>query len=343
MLNYTATSSNDTSDSSVPVAPIVTVLCFISLCSLVGNGLVCLAIYQQPRLRTVMHLPLLSLAIADLFCGLVAMPAYIAKKFVDGRDGEGIVCDVFRFSYFFMEYASVSSLVVVSMERMFTLKYPLKSADPTFSHKIVIFLFLAWFDALVVALLPFIPWDPTTRDSCSYRPTRWWSLMVIHKNVFVPLLIVILCYSYVYKIAILHAKKIRKDNHPGSCFKAKLVEWKQRRKATTTLFIVVGVFLLCWMPSSIYYYVKNVCNQCFDSLIGENEPTFNAVVKILTFANSMSNPLIYWWRSREFRQAFRRVIRGRLYSRGRAKALSETNFSKGRELASFSDSESTTK
>lgn len=310
MSNYSTTPpSGETTDPSVPV---VTVLCFVSVCSILGNSLVCIAIYQQSRLRTVMYLPMLSLAIADLLCGAIAMPAYIAKKFVDGKKGEGIACDIFRFTYFFTEYASVSSLVIVSIERMFALKHPLKTVHPKFARKIIVLLLMAWFDAFVIALLPFIPWKPDDRGPCSYNPTKWWSLMVIHKNIFIPFVVVIVCYSYIYKIAMSHVKAIRKqENRARNSYKASMTEWRRRRKATMTLFIVVGVFLVCWLPSSVYYYVQNVCARCFDSLTGENESIFNAVVKILTFANSMTNPLIYWWRSREFRKAFRKMILGR--------------------------------
>ena len=45
----------------IPLVPFVTVLSFISLASVLGNCLVCLAMYQQPRLRTVMHYSMLSL------------------------------------------------------------------------------------------------------------------------------------------------------------------------------------------------------------------------------------------------------------------------------------------
>lgn len=348
MSNYSTAHLNATDYSSIPVVPVVVVLCFVSVCSIIGNSLVCVAIYQQPRLRTVMYLPMLSLAIADLLCGAVAMPAYITKKLFDGEEGEGIVCDIFRFTYFFTEYASISSLVIISVERMFTLKCPLKTNNPKFSRKIIALLVLAWFDALVVSLLPFIPWKQDTQGPCSYNPTKWWSLMVIHKNVFIPLLVVLSCYSYIYKIAVGHMSAIcRETNHQGS-YKANLTQWRQRRKATMTLSIVVGVFLLCWLPSSIYYYIHNVCIRCFDSFVGESESIFNAVVKILTFANSMTNPLIYWWRSSEFRKAFRKVIFGRFARScaiGPTRAFSrvshsqrETKFSRN-EMVSFKKSE----
>ncbi|XP_028391820.1 dopamine receptor 2-like isoform X2 [Dendronephthya gigantea] len=303
---------NFSESEGIPMAPFVTVLCFISVASVLGNSLVCLAMYQQPRLRTVMHYSMLSLAIADLLCGAIAMPAYIAKKFVDGERGEGVVCDIFRFTYFFTEYASVSSLVMVSLERMFALKYPFKCVDPKFGYKVIFFLSLAWLDALIVALLPFIPWDPNAGGPCSYKPTKWWSLLVIHKNVVIPLLIVVICYSYIYNIAMSHVETIRKENRPGENMKCRLQQWKQRRKATTTLLIVVGIFMVCWLPSTIYYYVQNICEHCFDSFVGEQKAIFNAIVKILTFANSMTNPIIYWYRSKEFKRAFQRMFLGQL-------------------------------
>ena len=55
------TLEGDSETEAIPIVPFAVVLCFISLASVLGNCLVCLAMYQQPRLRTVMHYPMLSL------------------------------------------------------------------------------------------------------------------------------------------------------------------------------------------------------------------------------------------------------------------------------------------
>ena len=101
------------------------VLAVFIVLSVVGNSLVCFVFYKQPKLRRVVYYPVISLAIADLLCGILAMPAYIAKKHVRGGWWEGFTCDVFRFTYFFTEYASVLSLMAISIERYIAVSKPI--------------------------------------------------------------------------------------------------------------------------------------------------------------------------------------------------------------------------
>ena len=100
------------------------VLAIFIVLSVAGNSLVCFVFYKQPSLRRVVYYPVISLAIADLLCGTLAMPAYIAKKHVREGWWEGFTCDVFRFTYFFTEYASVLSLMTISIERYIAVKRP---------------------------------------------------------------------------------------------------------------------------------------------------------------------------------------------------------------------------
>ena len=111
-------------EEAVQLSVTIVLSIFIFL-SVVGNSLVCYVFYKQPNLRRVVYYPVISLAIADLLCGTLAMPAYIAKKYVRGGWWEGFTCDVFRFTYFFTEYASVLSLMTISLERYIAVSRPL--------------------------------------------------------------------------------------------------------------------------------------------------------------------------------------------------------------------------
>ena len=113
-----------TVDEAVQLSVTIVLPIFILL-SVVGNSLVCYVFYKQPNLRRVVYYPVISLAIADLLCGTLAMPAYIAKKHVREGWWEGFTCDAFRFTYFLTEYASVLSLMTISLERFIAVSKPL--------------------------------------------------------------------------------------------------------------------------------------------------------------------------------------------------------------------------
>ena len=105
------------------------------------------------------YLSIFSLATADLLVGLVAMPSYILKTFDWHEPLQTIICDVFRSSYFLTSYASVLSVSLISVERLIAIRKPLDHVTIVTRGRVVMALFVAWFDALIVPSLPFVPWD----------------------------------------------------------------------------------------------------------------------------------------------------------------------------------------
>lgn len=297
-------------DDELPVVPVVMILSFLSFGSVLGNSLVVIAILIHPALHSVTYLSIFSLAIADLLAGMVAMPSYILKKFSFGDPMDIIVCDVFRFSYFLTGYASVLSLAVISIERLLAVKTPLRSTTVVTHRRVIMGLLIAWFDALVISSLPFVPWDSSdSYKECNYNPTRWWSIMVIIANVIFPFLVIVTCYTYLYLIAKTHIKKILSDRSSLGHGTSKMPKQRNERRATMTIFIVIGVFVASWFPSCFYYFLQKTCPQCFsESFRSKHQSIFNALVKILTFTSSFANPLIYCWRSKHFRNAFRKIL-----------------------------------
>lgn len=300
---------NGTKDA-LPVTPVVMILSFLSVGTVVGNSLVVIAILIHPALHSVTYLSVFSLAIADLLAGIIAMPSYILKKFVLGHSVDVIVCDVFRFSYFLTGYASILSLSVISVERLLAVKSPLRYTSVVTHRRVIMGLMLAWFDAVIISLLPFVPWDSDdTYKECNYNPTRWWSIMVIISNVIVPFLVIVTCYTYLYLTARTHIRKILSDrSNLGNSTSVKRPRQTNERRASMTILIVIGVFVASWFPSCFYYFLLKTCPQCFAESFRSIQSIFNALVKILTFTSSFANPLIYCWRSKHFRGAFLKIL-----------------------------------
>ena len=297
-------------ENEVPRTPLVIILVFLSFSTVLGNCVICFAIYNHPALRHVTYLSIFSLAIADSLAGLVAMPSYILKKFTWDEPTQTIVCDIFRSSYFLTGYASILSLSVISVERLIAVRNPLNHVTIVSRRRVVLALVFAWVDALLVSSLPFFPWEPNNPyKECSYSPTRWWSIMVIISNVITPFLVIVICYSLMYLTAQSHVKKMSKNSRQLSHNSKNSAKNHKERRANITIMIVIGVFVLCWFPSCFYYFLQKTCPQCFSEAFKAKQSLVNALVKVLTFTSSFLNPIIYCWRSREFRSVFLKICR----------------------------------
>lgn len=75
-------------------------------------------------------------------------------------------------------------------------------------------------------------------------------------------------------------------------------------KAAITVGIIMGVFLICWMPFFCVNILAAFCKTC----IGDQ--TFK-VLTWLGYSNSAFNPIIYSIFNTEFRQAFKRILTSR--------------------------------
>lgn len=87
------------------------------------------------------------------------------------------------------------------------------------------------------------------------------------------------------------------------------IEEKQRislskeRKAARTLGIIMGVFVVCWLPFFLMYVILPFCVTCC--------PTgkFINFITWLGYINSSLNPIIYTIFNMDFRKAFKKLLR----------------------------------
>uniref|UniRef100_A0A3Q3LVK0 5-hydroxytryptamine receptor 1B n=1 Tax=Mastacembelus armatus TaxID=205130 RepID=A0A3Q3LVK0_9TELE len=84
----------------------------------------------------------------------------------------------------------------------------------------------------------------------------------------------------------------------------KRISAARERKATKTLGIILGAYIVCWLPFFIYTLLVPVCESCF-------QPELFDIFTWLGYLNSLINPIIYTMSNEDFKQAFHKLIRFR--------------------------------
>ncbi|XP_026749117.1 tyramine/octopamine receptor-like [Galleria mellonella] len=80
------------------------------------------------------------------------------------------------------------------------------------------------------------------------------------------------------------------------------ISLSKERRAARTLGVIMGVFVICWLPFFVVYLVLPFCPWCC--------PT-NRLINFITwlgYINSTVNPIIYTIFNLEFRKAFKRLL-----------------------------------
>lgn len=251
-----------------------TIFALVALVIVAGNALTIAAFTTRRLVRRRTHFFLISLAVADMMVGAVAIPLYIYLS-LQARLQKGAVHHVFEAVDILSGLASVFTLGTISAERLFAIGWPLV-------HRILRKRFyftligLAWSSALVISMINLL---------YRYKIVPYFATLDI---VLTALLtsFVIICAAY---IALWVKVRFRDYNGVGR---------EQDKKLAKTLSLVTGVFVLTWLPFQTLLLVVHFCLTC-------PIPPQNAVyfIKLLQYCNSFMNPIIYSLRMPEFCKA----------------------------------------
>ncbi|XP_054714279.1 probable G-protein coupled receptor No18 [Uloborus diversus] len=86
----------------------------------------------------------------------------------------------------------------------------------------------------------------------------------------------------------------KKDGYERAAF-------QRERRVAKSLSVVVGGFIVCWLPFFTVYLIEPFCDTCFF------HPTLSACLVWLGWVNSAINPFIYALNNQDFKKAFLRL------------------------------------
>jgi len=82
------------------------------------------------------------------------------------------------------------------------------------------------------------------------------------------------------------------------------ISLSRERRAARTMAVVMGAFVLCWLPFFLMYVIMSFCTSCSD----DTDPRVVNFIVWLGYVNSSLNPLIYTVFNVDFRHAFTALL-----------------------------------
>uniref|UniRef100_A0A673BMT4 Trace amine associated receptor 1 n=1 Tax=Sphaeramia orbicularis TaxID=375764 RepID=A0A673BMT4_9TELE len=289
-----------TSRPSIICILLYTSLALLCLVTIFGNLLVIISIIYFKQLHTPTNYLILSLAVADLLVGVIVFPLSMAFSLSSCLYHEHFFCNVRGSFDISLSTCSILSLCCISIDRYYAVCQPLMYRTKINDHVVTIMIVVSWAVSALIGIGVIIA--GLNNGKCEERCL----IDVLMENTIGPILsfylpvIIMLCiYFKIFLVALKQARSIQNTKSGGTASKTE-------RKATKTLAIVLGVFLICWSPFFICITFMPFTQHSVPLPLIET-------LNWLTLSNSMLNPFIYAFFYSWFRSAFRMIICGKIF------------------------------
>lgn len=252
---------------------------------ILGNILVILSVLFHHHWRSVTHYFIANLAAADLLLSSAVLPFSATSealgRWVFGRP----FCSIWAALDVLCCTASILSLCVISIDRYLAVSYPLRYPAIATGRRGLTAVAALWALSAAISVGPLFGWkepDPEDETVCRITEEPGYALFSALGSFYIPLAIILAMYCRVYTVAKKKTKPLTQgtkgdgvesegvmlrvhrgspaqldkhedddssSGHTRTTFSLqKLLKFSREEKAAKTLGIVVGCFVLCWLP-----------------------------------------------------------------------------------------------
>lgn len=286
-----------------------TIFGLIVVIGLVGNLLVIIVVLSNKQMQNTTNILIVSLAVADLSFIIFCVPFTAATYAIPRWPFGNIWCKAVQYMMYVCAYASVYTLVIMSLDRYLAVVHPLTSMRIRTVRNTYIAVYVVW----ITILLSNIPillhyglknydWYGEERLVCINL--KGMDNMLILRAFYgcffafgyvLPLALVCVLYGFMLK-------RLLYGVVPGGSQRAESIRSKKR--VTRMVVIVVVIFALCWLPIQIIFIVTTFGDFPKDEAFTWAQIASNC----LAYMNSCVNPILYAFLSENFRRSFRKLL-----------------------------------
>ncbi|XP_022248866.1 cholecystokinin receptor-like [Limulus polyphemus] len=281
-----------------------------------GNFLVCVTVFSDRSMHTVVNYYIVNLALCDLMVGIFVLPMKLLELAAPASWGilNNNLCTAMSYLQTVFVFASVLTLVASCLERYFAIVYPLESRIEQSKCRTIKILLAVWAVPCVVAL-PFLDSaDARTTTLQSQfgtisRLTCFVAFSATFRRGYYTFLFITM---YILPLSLIGCTCVR----ISCCLLKSLPLYRQgsvrrqeanRRKIAKMVVVVVIAFFLSWTP----YFLISIITQYQRVNFFQRENFFFTMlcINLFAFLNSCVNPFIYASMSTRFRKSFKRFFK----------------------------------
>ncbi|XP_025193230.1 allatostatin-A receptor-like [Melanaphis sacchari] len=286
----------------------------IVVVGLLGNLLVVIVVMANQQMRSTTNLLIINLALADLLFIVFCVPFTAVDYMLPYWPFGDVWCKMVQYLIVVTAYASVYTLVLMSLDRFLAVVHPIASIYVRTERNASSAILVTWV-LIVLLALPvlarhgevtytfsstehtaciFLDRDQKTRPDGYNKPA--YQIFFFLTSYAIPLAII--CILYVLMLMRLW-KGVNPGGQPPSAESR-----RGKKRVTRMVVVVVAIFAFCWFPIQVILVLKSINYYEITAI----SVIVQIVSHCLAYTNSCLNPILYAFLSENFRKAFRKVI-----------------------------------
>ena len=265
-----------------------------------GNPLTVIAVVHFERLQNNTNYLICSLAVADML-GCIILPVYLAQEMLVDEPVYVPLCLIHRTISTISNLMNFFSILGIAIDRYLFIAHGIHYAVWVTFTRVYTIAGITWvFGIAEITAIIVGDHHLTVGVACKYTsflPNR--AYMILLPQVAILMVLTVVAYVAVARIAYAQGKAIAALNQPYATYEASLN--RQQTKIAKMMGTVLGTYFACYIPQGIGIGIQGSAQTSFWL-------HYEKLQVIVYWANIWLNPLIYAWKSEDFRVAFRKLL-----------------------------------
>ncbi|XP_058499147.1 adenosine receptor A1b [Solea solea] len=281
----------------------------IAVASVIGNVMVVWAVKINKSLRDTTFCFIVSLAVADIAVGALVIPLAIMISI--GLQTHFYSCLLVACTVLVLTQSSILALLAIAIDRYLRVKIPTRYRRVVTQRRAGLAVVICWMVAFIVGLTPMLGWNnlrhlqlndtnSSNLITCQFENVISMDYMVYFNFfgwVLPPLLLMLVIYAEIFYMIHkqLNNKKLTTSHTDPNKY------YDKELNLAKSLALVLFLFASSWLPLHIINCITLFCPDCKKPIV------ILYIAILLTHGNSAVNPIVYAFRIKKFRTAFRKI------------------------------------